>query len=229
MQINLIPHLMSQQTQHSECPLLPNFKSKENPERGVTDITLHQKCRVIDHLLKANPEGVEYNKTIAMNIQFRIFSSTAYYEEMSTYTQIVYQIVFSTKHREKTLTKEILISAVKYISGILKRKNCHLYQINGVDDHIHIVTHIHPSVALANLVKAMKVSTSKYIKETFPRSRFSGWQTGYAAFTYSQESIPNLIQYVENQEKHHTKKSSREELIDLLQSHQLDYEEKYLL
>ena len=72
---------------------------------------------------------------------------------MSTYTQILYQIVFSTKYREHTLTKPGREELYRYISGVLKNKNCHLYQIGGVADHLHIVTHLHPSVALASLVK----------------------------------------------------------------------------
>ncbi|MEQ9313501.1 MAG: transposase [Cytophagales bacterium] len=68
---------------------------------------------------------------------------------MSTYTQIIYQIVFSTKNRVPVLHKKGRPDLFKYIWGILKNKKCHLYQINGVEDHIHILTHIHPSVALS--------------------------------------------------------------------------------
>ena len=56
---------------------------------------------------------------------------------MSTYTQLLYQIVFSTKNRKKVLIKENREELYKYIWGILKHKNCHLYQINSVEDHIH--------------------------------------------------------------------------------------------
>ena len=84
---------------------------------------------------------------------------------MSTYTQILYQIVFSTKYREPLLNKSNREELFKYIWGVLKNKNCHLYRINGVEDHLHIVTHLHPSVSLASLVKDIKVSSSIYIKE----------------------------------------------------------------
>ncbi len=47
----------------------------------------------------------------------------------------------------------------KYIWGILKKKNCHLYRINGVEDHIHIFTHLHPSISLANLIKDTKLAS----------------------------------------------------------------------
>ena len=147
---------------------------------------------------------------------------------MSTYTQILYQIVFSTKKRERTLQKENRQQLFQYIWGILKKKNCHLYRINGVEDHLHIVTHLHPSVALANLVKDIKVASSDYIKEQKLFSYFNGWQDGYSAFTYSIDAKNNLIEYVKNQETHHLKKSYREELIDLLKEHGVEYDEKYL-
>lgn len=67
---------------------------------------------------------------------------------MSTYTQVLYQIVFSTKHRTPSLIEENRERLFKDIWGILNNKNCHLYRINGVEDHLHIATHIHPSVAL---------------------------------------------------------------------------------
>ena len=54
---------------------------------------------------------------------------------MSTYTQILYQIVFSTKRRNCVLTKENRPDLFKYIWGILKNKKCHLYRINGVEEH----------------------------------------------------------------------------------------------
>ena len=84
---------------------------------------------------------------------------------MSTYTQILYQIVFGTKNKEQTLTKNNRDELFKYIWGILKNNKCHLYRINGVEDHIHIFTHLHPTIALSALVKDIKVSSSLYIKE----------------------------------------------------------------
>ena len=75
---------------------------------------------------------------------------------MSTYTQILYQIVFSTWNREHSLDDKDRSELFKYIWGILKKKKCHLYRIGGVTDHIHIVTHLHPTIALASLVSVRK-------------------------------------------------------------------------
>ena len=148
---------------------------------------------------------------------------------MSTYTQILYQIVFSTKRREKILTKDGREELFKYISGILVRKRCHLYRINGVEDHLHIVTHLHQSVALASLVKDIKLASSDYIKKNGLFPDFKGWQEGYRAFTYSIHAVRNLIEYVKNQEEHHRKETFREEFIHLLHEHGVEFDERYLL
>ncbi len=94
---------------------------------------------------------------------------------MSTYTQILYQIVFTTKNRENVLIKEGREELYKYIWGALKQKKCHLYRINGVEDHIHIATHIHPSVAPSDLIRDIKTTSSIWIKDqkTFPY--FDNW------------------------------------------------------
>lgn len=148
---------------------------------------------------------------------------------MSTYTQIIYQIVFSTKHREPVMTKKNRDELFKYIWGILKNKNCHLYRINGVEDHLHIVTHLHPSVSLASLVKDIKVASSIYIKEQNLFEGFTGWQDGYGAFTYTVKERDRLIEYVKNQEEHHKIKTFKDEYRQLLQEHEIEFDEKYLL
>ena len=148
---------------------------------------------------------------------------------MSTYTQILYQIVFGTKHRERTLIKRDRTELFKYIAGLLKEKDCHLYRINGVEDHLHILTHLHPSVALADLVKDIKLASTFHIKKKLLFPNFGGWQDGYGAFTYSIQAKNNLIEYIKNQEEHHRIKSFEEEYIQLLEEHHIEFDEKYLL
>jgi putative transposase len=147
---------------------------------------------------------------------------------MGTYTQIIYQIVIGTKFREKVLTKNNREELFKFINGILKNKQCVLYQVNGVEDHIHIVTHIHPTVALASLVKDIKLACSLYIKENNLFPLFKGWQDGYGAFTYSLKEKDRLIAYVQNQEEHHKHKSFMQEYKKLLIKHNISFEEKYV-
>ncbi len=147
---------------------------------------------------------------------------------MSTYTQIMYQIVFSTKNRNPVLIKSNRNELFKYIRGILETKNCLLYQISGVEDHVHILTHIHPSISLSSLIKDIKIASSQFIhdKNLFPA--FKGWQDGYGAFTYSINSKEDLILYIANQEEHHKKTTFREEYIALMKEHNIVFDGKYL-
>ncbi len=147
---------------------------------------------------------------------------------MSTYTQIFYQIVFGTKNREKVLTKPNREELFKYIWGIIKNKSSHPYMINGIEDHLHIALSLHPTVSLSSLVKDIKLASSQYIKENNLFINFPGWQEGYGAFTYSIKEKDNVVEYIKNQEEHHKKKSFREEYIEFLKSHKIDFDERYL-
>ena len=147
---------------------------------------------------------------------------------MSTYTQILYQIVFSTKNREKTLQESNRNELFSYIWGILKKKNCHLYRIGGVEDHLHIVTHIHPMIAPSLLIKDIKLASSKLIKQEDLFPSFNGWQDGFGAFTYAYSSKDELIEYVKNQVEHHKTISFKDEYIKLLNENGIEFDEKYL-
>ena len=148
---------------------------------------------------------------------------------MSTYTQIIYHIVFATFKRKNTLINSNHRRKIfKYIWGILKNKNCHLYRINGVSNHIHIITSLHPTINLASLVKNIKRATSEYIKTEGIFPDFEGWQEGYGGFTYAYKDKNMLIEYVKNQEFHHKNKTYEEELIALLKEHGIEFDENYL-
>ena len=127
------------------------------------------------------------------------------------------------------MNKENRDELYAYIVGVLENKKCHPFRINGIEDHIHILTDIHPSVSLSDLVKDIKISSSKFIKEKNLFPGFISWQEGYGAFTYSIREKEILINYIKNQEEHHRKKTFREEYIELLNEYEISYEEKYLL
>ncbi|MFZ1808335.1 MAG: transposase [Cyclobacteriaceae bacterium] len=74
----------------------------------------------------------------------------------------------------------------------------------------------------------IKGSSSKWINERrFTKTRFE-WQSGYGAFSYSKSDLQNVIDYIENQENHHKKKSFMEEYKGLLNEFSIDFDEKYL-
>jgi REP element-mobilizing transposase RayT len=145
-----------------------------------------------------------------------------------TYTRIIYQLVFSTKHRRPTLLgqseRERLFLQMRQV---LEYRRCHFYQAGGVEDHLHLVFALHPAVALSALVKEIKLSSSNFIKTHRLFPHFDYWQVGYGAFTYTPEVLPRLIHYVRNQVSHHRGETSADELRRLLEFHGIEYEERY--
>ena len=148
---------------------------------------------------------------------------------MSSFTQIIYHIVFSTKNRSPVLKKENRERLYKYIWGIVKKHNCHLYRINGIEDHIHILTSVHPSVCLADLIKNIKLASSSWINTNGAFPVFDHWQEGYSAFTHSIKEKDVLIEYIKNQEEHHKKVSTRDELIKLFKDAGIEVDEKFVV
>ena len=146
----------------------------------------------------------------------------------NTYTSLNYHIVFSTKDRETCFDADNRANLFRDIWGIISKHHCHLYRINGVQDHIHILSSLHPTVALADLVKNIKLGSSSWIKESGVFPRFRHWQDGYSAFTASWSERNNLIEYIKNQEEHHKRTSFLEEYRGLLKEAGIDFEEKYL-
>jgi len=148
---------------------------------------------------------------------------------MSVYKQILYQIIFGTKNHEKTMISENQERLYSYIAGVMKRNKCFVYRINGIEDHLHIISDLHPSCALSNVIKDIKLATSDFIKREKLFPNFRGWQEGYGAFTYSINDKDRLIAYVGNQKEHHRVKTFREEFIELLHEHGIVFDERYLL
>ena len=85
---------------------------------------------------------------------------------MSTFRQIYYQVVFSTKNRESTIAEQYEQELYKYTWGIIKNLKCKLYRINSMPDHIHIFSDLHPTLCLSDYVKSIKVSSNAWMKST---------------------------------------------------------------
>src|SRR5688500_1912186 len=104
---------------------------------------------------------------------------------MSSHRQIIYQVVFGTKNRESVIPEDYCEELYGYIGGIIKNKNCKQHRINGVKDHIHILSYLHPSISLSDYIKDIKVASSMWMKGDGKFPDFRSWQDGYAALTYS--------------------------------------------
>ena len=146
----------------------------------------------------------------------------------NTFTSLTYHIVFSTKHRHRLIRDDSARELHKYVAGIIRENKSQPIEIDGVEDHIHILTGISPTIAVSDMVRLIKSNSSKWFNEKFPGRFKFGWQTGYAAFTVSQSQHEVVQRYVRNQREHHRTMSFRDEYLALLRKHGISFDDQYV-
>ena len=100
--------------------------------------------------------------------------------------------------------------------------------INSMPDHIHIFVGFKPNVLISDFVKEIKFESNTFINSKgWIKGKFS-WQEGYGVFSYSHSQIGSVINYIQNQEKHHQKKTFRQEYLEFLEKFDVPFDEKYL-
>jgi len=146
----------------------------------------------------------------------------------NTYAQIYIHVVFAVQGRQNLIHPQHKDELQKYMTGIITRNKQKLIAINNMPDHFHILIGLNPSMALSDLVGDIKAGSSGFINEQrWVRGRFA-WQEGFGAFSYSHSQLTSVIRYIQNQEKHHVRRSFQAEYLDLLKKFNVPYDERYL-
>lgn len=146
----------------------------------------------------------------------------------NTYSQVYLHIVFAVKGRQNLIRAEIREELHKYITGIVTNRDQKLLSIFCMPDHTHLLVGLKPSISISDLVRDIKAGSSKFINDKkLIKGKFS-WQEGFGVFSYSRSHIDTVIKYIQNQEKHHHKKTFKEEYIELLEKFAVEYDESYL-
>lgn len=146
----------------------------------------------------------------------------------NTFTQIHIQFVFAVKYRDGVIHKTWKDELYKYITGIIQNHKHKMLIINGMPDHLHILIGMRPNQSISDLMQDIKGSSSGWINEKkLVKGKFE-WQEGYGAFSYGKSQIKDVITYIENQEKHHKKRTFREEYIEFLEKFEIEYDDRYI-
>ncbi len=146
----------------------------------------------------------------------------------NSYTQITVQFVFAVKGRENFLLPKYNDELQKYITGIVQNRKSKMLAINNMPDHIHILIGLSPTYSISKMAQEIKNNSSKFInqKKWYPH-KFS-WQNGYGAFSYSHSHRSRVIQYIDNQQKHHQKETFENEYYNFLNKFGIEYDDEYV-
>jgi putative transposase len=147
---------------------------------------------------------------------------------MNSYRQTLYHIVFCTYLRKNTLPADLHDVLYKYIWGVISKRNCVLYRINGTENHIHILCDLHSKIALADLIKEIKTASNNWMKASGNFPEFNSWAEGSCSLTYAFRDKNKVLNYIRNQKEHHQKISFEDEYRALLKEHGIVADEKYI-
>mgnify|MGYP003673541025 CR=1 FL=1 len=147
---------------------------------------------------------------------------------MSTFTNLLFHIVYSTKYRKRTIRPEWQDELYGYVGGIVRDQKGTLLKIGGVEDHVHLLAKLSPTIAVSDVLRKIKSNSSKWINERPDVSRTFEWQSGYAAFSVSESQSPSVSDYIGSQAEHHRKMTFEEEFLAILRKHNIEFDKRYV-
>ncbi len=115
-----------------------------------------------------------------------------------------------------------------YMAATIKNLNVKLININGMTDHIHLLINARPSNSVPDLVKNIKISSTKMMRQRRHNLNKFEWQDSYGIFSVSKSLIPVVSDYITNQKNHHQNVSFENEMLTFLKLHEIEYDEKYV-
>ena len=147
----------------------------------------------------------------------------------NSYTQLYTHYIFAVNERRSLISEEIKERVYMYITGIIKSLDCKLVIINGTPDHVHILVSQNPTISVSEFAMKVKANSSRDINANnlLSGSKFN-WQEGYGAFAYSKSQVHKVLEYIMDQEIHHTRFTFRDEYIRLLTEAGIEFDEKYI-
>ena len=144
-----------------------------------------------------------------------------------TYSQLLLHIVTSTKGRTPWISTAVAERLYPYIGGIVRAEKGVLYEIGGVEDHVHLYLRWRPDGRVSDLMRTVKAGSSKWMHETFPELAAFAWQEGYSAFSVSKSQEDALKRYIKGQAEHHKTEDFKSELLRTLRAHGIEFDERY--
>jgi REP element-mobilizing transposase RayT len=143
-------------------------------------------------------------------------------------SKLYVHIIFHVKQEAILIRPEDENELYAYIGGIIKQLSSFPIKINGMGNHIHILSTLSKNISLADFIEEIKKSSSRWIKTKGEHYQNFAWQGGYAGYSVSQSKVATVEKYIEKQKEHHKVVSFREEYLRFLNEYGVDFNEIYL-
>lgn len=132
-------------------------------------------------------------------------------------SKLYVHLTFSTKDRRPDIKEIWELKLHACFSNIFKKYDCPILTINSVPDHVHILFCLSQNHALNTLVDELKKESVKWIRSMGEINKDFDWQDGYGAFSVSHFQVDVVTRFIQNQKKHHDKKTYKEEVDEIME------------
>ena len=140
-------------------------------------------------------------------------------------SSILIHLFFSTKNRAPLITEASEIDLHKYLATIFRACDSPALLVGGDCDHLHALFALSRTWAIADVVKEVKASSSKWMKSKVGEFQ---WQAGYGAFSIGQSGVVGVKQYIAQQKEHHRQLSFQDEFRGLCRKSAVEFDERYV-
>jgi putative transposase len=142
-----------------------------------------------------------------------------------SYSQSYHHIVFSTKERQKLISKPMQPKLWSYMAGIGRNHGFLVLANGGMEDHAHLLIQLPSQLALAQAISLVKANSSRWMNEH--AMKFS-WQEGYGAFSVSASNLGAVERYIANQEQHHRKITYEQEFVGFSRRYGIEFDPQFV-
>ncbi|MEQ9236284.1 IS200/IS605 family transposase [Coleofasciculus sp. E2-BRE-01] len=125
----------------------------------------------------------------------------------SNFTQLYLHCVWATWDRLPLITSDIQEAVHAAIIGECQQLKCTVITLGGIEDHVHLLISFPPTLAVSDLIKQIKGSSSHLVTHEIKSGEFFKWQGSYGAFSVSHDNLDQIANYIRNQPIHHRQKS----------------------
>ncbi len=143
-------------------------------------------------------------------------------------SKLYVHLTFSTKRREPLLLAPLRVQVHAYLATVLTNSDSPTIEVGGTSDHVHALFRLSKNRSLAAMAEEIKTSSSKWIKTQGRALASFHWQSGYGSFSVSPADVDKVAEYVAQQETHHRAVTFQEECRRLLESHGIEFDERYV-
>jgi len=127
------------------------------------------------------------------------------------YIKIWIHLIFSTKNRDKLISKALKPKLLSHIRENAVEKEIYIDFINCVEDHCHILLSLGGSQSVSDMALLIKGESSNWVNKNKLSKVHFAWQEEYIAVSISESQVNRVRDYIKNQEEHHRVKSFSEE------------------